>query len=86
MMHGPCGAYASDSSCMDKGVCTKGFPRSYCESTFISPQGWPHYARPNDGREANVGSRNIMLFHITGIFWLNTTVTLMLNGVIKDHL
>ena len=61
MMHGPCGAYASDSSCMDKGVCTKGFPRSYCESTFISPQGWPHYARPNDGREANVGSRNIML-------------------------
>ncbi|GKC40094.1 uncharacterized protein Tco_1052478 [Tanacetum coccineum] len=61
MIHGPCGAYASDSSCMNNGECTKGFPKRYCESTYISPEGWPHYARPNNGREANVGSRNIML-------------------------
>ncbi|GKD30727.1 uncharacterized protein Tco_1241505 [Tanacetum coccineum] len=61
MIHGPCGAYASDSSYMNKGECTKGFLKRYCESTYISPEGWPHYARPNNGREANVGSRNIML-------------------------
>ncbi|GJV32022.1 actin-binding, cofilin/tropomyosin type protein [Tanacetum coccineum] len=61
MMHEPFGSYASDSSCMDKHECMKGFPKSCCASTYISAEGWPHYARPNNGREANVGSRNIML-------------------------
>ncbi|GJY22279.1 putative DNA helicase [Tanacetum coccineum] len=61
MIHGPCGAYASDSSCIHKGECTKGFPKRYSESTYISPEGWPHYARPNNGREVSVGSRNIMI-------------------------
>ncbi|GJZ33339.1 DNA helicase [Tanacetum coccineum] len=61
MIHGPCGAYASDSSCMNKGECMKGFLKHYCELTYISPEGWPQYARTNNRREANVCSHNIML-------------------------
>nr|GEW14895.1 hypothetical protein [Tanacetum cinerariifolium] len=52
---------ASDSSCMNKGECMKGFPKCYYESTYISLEGWPHLARQNNGRKANVVGRNIML-------------------------
>nr|GEZ08648.1 hypothetical protein [Tanacetum cinerariifolium] len=61
MIHGPYGAYISDSSCMKKEECTKGYLKRYCKSTYILPEGWPDYARPNNIRGANVGSRSITL-------------------------
>jgi hypothetical protein len=51
MMHGPCGpdkpcrATASDSE-----RCSKGFPKAFQEHTVRSDDGFPLYARPDNGR------------------------------------
>nr|GFA33686.1 hypothetical protein [Tanacetum cinerariifolium] len=61
MMHGPCGELYKSASCMSRDTCVKGFPKQYCEDTFITRDGWPHYRRPNNGRKVQVGRQNIML-------------------------
>lgn len=40
MMHGPCGKDRSTSPCMDNGVCTKKFPRSFVPHTQINESGY----------------------------------------------
>ena len=52
MLHGPCGSAFPNSPCMDKGVCTKGFPKQFQEKTILpgGGHGYPLYARPNNGR------------------------------------
>nr|GEU65446.1 putative PIF1 DNA helicase/replication protein A1-like protein [Tanacetum cinerariifolium] len=61
MMHGPCGDQFRSSSCMSRDGCTKGYPKEYCEETFITRNGWPRYKRSNNGRRAKVGQRDTML-------------------------
>ncbi|GJR58474.1 putative PIF1 DNA helicase/replication protein A1-like protein [Tanacetum coccineum] len=61
MMHGPCGELYKSASCMSRDTCVKGFPKQYCEDTFITRDGWLHYRRPNNGRKVQVGRQNIML-------------------------
>nr|GFA05521.1 hypothetical protein [Tanacetum cinerariifolium] len=61
MMHGPCGELYKSASCMSRDTCVKGFPKQYCEDTFITRDGWPHYRRSNNGRKVQVGRQNIML-------------------------
>ncbi|XP_013679941.1 uncharacterized protein LOC106384537 [Brassica napus] len=43
MMHGPCGKDRPSSPCMDNGVCTKKFPRSYVPHTQINDSGYVLY-------------------------------------------
>ncbi|KAJ8457646.1 hypothetical protein ONZ45_g18233 [Pleurotus djamor] len=50
MVHGPCGAANPESPCMEKGKCTKGFPKPFQESTTMDHNGFPLYYRPDDGR------------------------------------
>lgn len=47
MLHGPCDARCKS----DSGSCNKRYPRDYCEETQLSEDGYPVYARPNDGRQ-----------------------------------
>ncbi|GJU29371.1 hypothetical protein Tco_1172960 [Tanacetum coccineum] len=54
MMHGPCGDLYKSASCMSRDTCVKGYPKEYCEDTFITRDGWPHYKRPNNGRKVQV--------------------------------
>ncbi|XP_035841424.1 uncharacterized protein LOC110919764 [Helianthus annuus] len=61
MMHGPCGLLNPSSPCMHNGVCSKGYPKNYCEETFIRNYGWPCYKRPNNSRVVKVGSQDINL-------------------------
>ncbi|GJU85948.1 DNA helicase, partial [Tanacetum coccineum] len=35
MMHGPCGAASSSAACMQKGSCSKHFPKTYNDRTFF---------------------------------------------------
>jgi hypothetical protein len=50
MVHGPCGQWKPDASCMKDGRCTKGFPKPFQAVTVMSQNGNPIYARPDDGR------------------------------------
>jgi hypothetical protein len=51
MMHGPCGLVHQDCPCMVNSRCTKKFPKSFNEETFIDEHGYAIYKRPNNGRK-----------------------------------
>ena len=55
MLHGPCGAAFPDSPCMvrnkdGKLACRAGYPKPFNEKTTLQQNGYPNYARPNNGR------------------------------------
>ena len=52
MLHGPCGPGYPSSPCMERGNCTKGFPKDFNEATSLpnDGHGYPLYARPDNGR------------------------------------
>ena len=54
MVHGPCGRWKPDASCMKDGKCCKGFPKPFQAETVITRNGYPLYARPDDGRAYDV--------------------------------
>lgn len=51
MVHGPCGSLNQKSPCMDKGKCTKKYPKSFLKETQTGSDGYPLYRRrnPSDG-------------------------------------
>ena len=50
MVHGPCGDAKPDAKCMVDGHCSKRYRKEFCESTQYGDDGYPRYARPNNGR------------------------------------
>jgi hypothetical protein len=50
MVHGPCGNINPSAPCMQNGKCTKGYPKAFQENTSTTEDGYPSYARPDDGR------------------------------------
>ena len=52
MLHGPCGPGYPNSPCMEKGVCSKGYPKDFQEETKLphDGHGYPIYARPKNER------------------------------------
>ena len=46
MLHGPC----TPERCMENNVCKKHFPKAFTEQTVIKEDGYPDYARPQNGR------------------------------------
>ena len=50
MLHGPCGRAFPSAPCMVDGKCSKKYPRQFCETTLFGEDGYPIYARPNNGR------------------------------------
>ena len=52
MLHGPCGPGYPNAPCMEKGVCSKGYPKDFEEETKLphDGHGYPLYARPDNGR------------------------------------
>ncbi|GFW06029.1 helitron_like_N domain-containing protein [Trichonephila clavipes] len=45
MIHGPCGAFNNNSSCMSDGKCTKRYPRKLVSDTITGNDGYPLYRR-----------------------------------------
>ena len=45
MIHGPCGPYNPNAPCMVNGVCSKKFPKPFCEETVINENSYPQYRR-----------------------------------------
>ncbi|CAN6868444.1 unnamed protein product [Brassica oleracea] len=56
MMHGPCGKDRLSSPCMDNGVCTKKFPRSYVPHTQVNESGYILYKRRQTGQFVSKGN------------------------------
>ena len=52
MMHGPCGRDRPKSPCMEKGECTKNYPKSYSDNTRIDKSGFVVYKRRADERSS----------------------------------
>ena len=50
MVHGPCGTAKPDAKCMVDGHCSKRYRKEFCENTQFGDDGYPKYARPNNGR------------------------------------
>jgi hypothetical protein len=59
MIHGPCGTWNPKASCMKDGKCSKGFPKQFQEATVMTRNGYPIYARPNDGRAYKIGDFSV---------------------------
>lgn len=75
MVHGPCGALNPHAPCMRDGKCIHGYPKSFQQSTTMDHDGYPHYARPNDGRSYQVrgfmlDNRWIIPFNSFCVLWL----------------
>lgn len=56
MMHGPCGKDRKNSPCMEDGVCTKKFPRSYVPHTQVNDTGYIVYKRRNTDQFVQKGN------------------------------
>ena len=59
MVHGPCGNLDPHAPCMRDGKCIHGYPKPFQQHTTMDRDGYPQYARPDDGRSYEV--RGFML-------------------------
>lgn len=59
MIHGPCGALNSNSTCMQDGKCIRYFPKKYSDRRFHDEDGYPLYRRRNNGRVIKKGDIDI---------------------------
>ena len=50
MIHGPCGTEHKSCPCMVGNKCSKNFPKSFNDSTFIDESGYAIYKHPDNGR------------------------------------
>ncbi|GFV42548.1 uncharacterized protein LOC104236095 [Trichonephila clavipes] len=57
MIHGPCGAFNNNSSCMSDGKCTKRYPREMVSDTITGNDGYPLYRR----RSVEDGGKSVVL-------------------------
>ena len=69
MLHGPCGADKPNAPCMKDGRCSKHYPKVFNEHTIYGDNGYPQYARPNNGRtvEKNnhiYNNQNVIPYHL----------------------
>jgi hypothetical protein len=55
MMHGPCGDANPKSPCIEKHMCTKYFPKGFCDETTVDEDNFPIYRRRDDGRQIDKG-------------------------------
>jgi hypothetical protein len=54
MVHGPCGTAKPDAPYMRDSKCTKGYPKKFHMEMIINHDGYPIYARPDDGHTYEV--------------------------------
>jgi len=64
MIHGPCGDINHKAPCMTNGRCTKGYPKPFQERSSTANDGYPLYARPDDGRTFPITVCGVGIVHL----------------------
>ena len=49
MIHGPCGVHDQSAACLKDGKCDKHFPKPFCDTSILNPNGYSTYRRREDG-------------------------------------
>ena len=60
MIHGPCGEQNENPPCMDRGRCTKQYPRILVPNTITSNDGYPLYRR----RSTEDGGKSAIIYKV----------------------
>jgi hypothetical protein len=68
MLHGACGAANNKAPCMVDNKCSKHYPKEFVENTVYGQNGYPQYARPNNGRTVrkhihDYDNRHVIPYH-----------------------
>ena len=68
MLHGPCGTAKPKAPCMVDRKCSKHYPKEFIENTVYRENGYPQYARPNNGRTVwknnhDFDNRHVVPYH-----------------------
>ena len=56
MIHGPCGPLNPRFQCMEKGRCSRQYPKPFRTETLDNKDGYPEYRRRDTGRSYDVGN------------------------------
>lgn len=59
MVHGPCGFRNPQAPCMVNGKCEKSYPKTFRDVTSMDTDGYPLYARKDDGRTFNIRGKTV---------------------------
>ena len=81
MIHGPCGLLNPHALCMKDGKCIHGYPKPFQEHTTMDHDGYPHYARPNNGccyqvRGFMLNNHWVIPFNAFCILWLQCHINI----------
>ena len=68
MLHGPCETVKPKAPCMVDRKCGKHYPKEFNENTIYGENGYPQYARPNNGRTVrknnhDYDNRHVIPYH-----------------------
>ncbi|XP_020963504.1 uncharacterized protein LOC110265082 [Arachis ipaensis] len=90
MVHGPCGPYNKNSTCMKNGSCSKFYPKEFRQQTLIDEVGFFKYRRTDNGRtlkkrECVLDNKFIILYNPKFLlkFWchINVRYTCQTNSI-----
>ena len=59
MIHSPCGVHNPNSPCMKDGICSKGFPKAFCERTSLNEDSYAHTHHRDTGRFYDINGKNV---------------------------
>ncbi|KAF8095209.1 hypothetical protein N665_0339s0078 [Sinapis alba] len=88
MIHGPCGKNRPKSPCMNKGECTKAYPKPLSDHTHIDKSGFVRYRRRSNRKclvlkgKTELGNQNVVPHNLSIL--KNIRLILMLNGAAEQ--
>ncbi|KAK1372228.1 hypothetical protein POM88_028421 [Heracleum sosnowskyi] len=86
MMHGPCGADFPHSPCMDNYICTKQFPKKYCQGTMTAEVRLSKLEAFFSLNQSNQFARTLTYQEIPKHFVWNSNSTSWTPRVCSDHI
>ena len=64
MLHSPCGTAKPKAPCMVDNRCSKHYPKEFIENTVYGENGYPQYARPDNGRTVRKNGKDFDNRHV----------------------